>query len=263
MTENRFNGKTAIVTGGGYGIGEAIALDLAREGAAVVLAARSLDKLEAVVQRIRAGGGRAEAVATDVSKEADVERMAARAIEAFGRIDILVNNSGIAGPTKLATEITADEWHETIEVNLTGAFYCAKHAAAAMIRQGGGAIVNISSVAGRIGYPMRTPYAASKWGMIGLNHSLAAELGPHGIRVNCVCPGAVKGPRIDAVIDARAKAAGVPEEVVVKQMSSGVPLGRMVTAEEVSRAVLFFASERDASGVTGQAFTVCGGFRMQ
>jgi NAD(P)-dependent dehydrogenase (short-subunit alcohol dehydrogenase family) len=179
-------------------------------------------------------------------------------------VDILVNNSGIAGPTKLAPDITAEEWHETIEVNLTGAFYCAKHAAAAMMKQGGGgAIVNISSVAGRIGYAMRTPYAASKWGMIGLNHSLAAELGPHGIRVNCVCPGAVQGPRIDAVIAARAQAAGVPEEAVAKQMSSGVPLGRMVTAEEVSRAVLFFASERDASGVTGQAFTVDGGFRMQ
>jgi NAD(P)-dependent dehydrogenase (short-subunit alcohol dehydrogenase family) len=264
MTEKRFEGRAAVVTGGGYGIGEAIALDFAREGAAVVVAARSRDRIEAVAARIRESGGRARAVVTDVSSEDQVERMVADAVGAFGGIDILVNNSGIAGPTKLATDISSEEWHETIEVNLTGAFYCAKHAAAEMIRRDrGGAIVNIASVAGRIGYPMRTPYAASKWGMIGLNHSLAAELGPHGIRVNCVCPGAVQGPRIDAVIGARAKAAGVPEEVVARQMSSGVPLGRMVTADEVSRAVLFFASERDASGVTGQAFTVCGGFRMQ
>jgi NAD(P)-dependent dehydrogenase (short-subunit alcohol dehydrogenase family) len=264
MPDSRFENQVAIVTGGGYGIGEAIVRALAAEGAAVVIAARSREKIEALAGELTAAGRRAIAIPTNVADEASVEAMIRGAIDAFGRVDILVNNAGIAGPTKLATDITSEEWHETIEINLTGAFYGAKHAAAAMIAaKHGGAIVNISSVAGRIGYPMRTPYAASKWGMIGLNHALAAELGPHGIRVNCVCPGAVKGDRIDAVIKARAKAAGVPEEVVTRQMSSGVPLGRMVTADEVARAVLFFASERDASGVTGQAFTVCGGFRMQ
>lgn len=264
MSEERFEGNTAIVTGGGYGIGEAIVHGLAAEGAAVVIAARSRDKIEAVARKVREAGGRAEAIVSDVADEDAVAAMVRRTCETFGGVDILVNNSGIAGPTKLSTQITREEWRETLEINLTGAFFCAKHAAADMIARGrGGAIVNISSVAGRIGYAMRTPYAASKWGMIGLNHSLAAELGPHKIRVNCVCPGAVQGERIDAVIRARAQAAGVPEEAVARQMSSGVPLGRMVTAEEVARAVLFFASERDSSGVTGQAFTVCGGFRMQ
>lgn len=264
MSDPRFSGKVAVVTGGGYGIGEAIVRELASEGAAVVIAARSRTKIESLAEELRQSGGRAEAAVTDVANEDDVRRMVDHAIKAFGRIDILVNNAGIAGPTKLATEISSVEWHETIEVNLTGAFYCARHAAAAMIERGeGGAIVNIASVAGRIGYALRTPYAASKWGMIGLNHSLAAELGHYKIRVNCVCPGAVQGERIDAVIRARAEAAGVPQEKVERQMRSGVPLGRMVTAKEVARAVLYFADENDSSGVTGQAFTVCGGARMQ
>lgn len=264
MGEGRFANKVAIVTGGGYGIGEAIVRELAGEGAAVAIAARSKDKIEALAKELRDGGGKAEAVVTDVANEDNVRRMVDRTLEKFGQVDVLVNNAGIAGPTKLATEISSVEWHETIEVNLTGAFYCAKHAAASMIDRGrGGAIVNIASVAGRIGYAFRTPYAASKWGMIGLNHSLAAEMGKYGIRVNCVCPGAVQGERIDAVIKARAEAQGVPEEAALKQMTSGIPLGRMVTAKEVTRAVLYFADENDSSGVTGQAFTVCGGFRMQ
>jgi NAD(P)-dependent dehydrogenase (short-subunit alcohol dehydrogenase family) len=260
----RFEGKVAVVTGGGYGIGEAIVREFAAEGAAVVIAARSRERIESLAKAIVESGGKAIAVVTDVANEESVEHMVKRTLEAFGQLDILVNNAGIAGPTKIAPEITSAEWHETIEVNLTGAFYCAKHAAATMIERGrGGAIVNISSIAGRIGYPMRTPYAASKWGMIGLNHSLAAELGAHRIRVNCVCPGGVQGDRIDAVIKARAEAAGVPEEAVRKSLSSGVPLGRMVTAQEVARSVLFFADEKDSSGVTGQAFTVCAGYRMQ
>lgn len=264
MSDPRFSGKVAIVTGGGYGIGEAIVRELAAEGCAVVIAARSKDKIDSLADEIRQAGGKAEAVVTDVSNEDHVQRAIGQAIETFGQVDILVNNAGIAGPTKLATEISSAEWHETIEVNLSGAFYCAKHAAAAMIERGrGGAIVNIASVAGRIGYGMRTPYAASKWGMIGLNHSLAAELGKFDIRVNCVCPGAVQGERIDAVIKARAEAAGISEEAATKQIASGVPLGRMVTAKEVARAVLYFADENDSSGVTGQAFTVCGGARMQ
>ncbi len=264
MSQERFEGKVAVVTGGGYGIGEAIVREFATEGAAVVIAARSKARIENLAREIVEAGSKAEAVVTDVTNEADVERLIKRTVELFGQIDILVNNAGIAGPTKIAPEITSAEWHETIEVNLTGAFFCAKHAAAAMIERGqGGSIVNISSFAGRTGYPMRTPYAASKWGMIGLNHSLAAEMGSYGIRVNCVCPGAVEGERIDAVIKARAAGTGVPEEVVRKKMSSGAPLGRMVTAKEIARSVLFFADEKDSSGVTGQAFTVCAGSRMQ
>lgn len=254
--------KIAIVTGGGYGIGKAIALALAGEGARIILAARSEDKLQAVAGEIRKSGGAAEAVRTDVSDEASVEAMCARAVEVFGGIDILINNAGIAGPTKLATDITAVEWNETIAIDLTGAFFCSKHAAAWMIEHGGGTMVNISSVGGRLGYPMRTPYAAAKWGMIGLGHSLAAELGPRGVRVNCVCPGPVAGERIERVIRARSESAGVSLEQAQHQVTGNIPLGRLVTEEEVAKAVLYFAGP-DSAGVTGQVFNVCGGMRMQ
>ncbi len=258
----RFEGKVVAITGAGYGIGEAIALAFAHEGASVLLAGRKAERLESVARAIIAMDRRAEIAVTDVSIEDSAAAMVKQTIHSFGKMDILVNNAGIEGPTKLVTDITAEEWNETIAVNLTGAFYCSKHAAKWMAEHEGGAIVNIASVAGRIGYPMRTPYAASKWGMIGLSHSMAAELGPKNIRVNCVCPGAVEGERMNRVIQARAEASGVSLERAQKQAISGVPIGRMVTADEVARAVLFFAGD-EASGITGQAFTVCGGMRMQ
>ncbi len=260
----RFEGKVAIVTGAGYGIGRAIALSLGEEGAALALAARSRARLEEVAEAIRAAGGRAEVIVTDVADESSVERMTAGVLQRLGCPDVLINNAGIAGPTKLARDITREEWSKTLATNLTGAFFCAKHVVRPMIERGrGGAIVNVASVAGRIGYPMRTPYAASKWGMIGLNHSLAAELGPMSIRVNCVCPGPVQGERMENVVRARAEASGIALEKARHQATSGIPLGRWVTPEEVAQAVLFLASEADASGITGQAFTVCGGLRMQ
>lgn len=258
----RFEGKTAIVTGAGYGIGEAIAMALAREGARVVLAARSREKIQAVAHAIEGMDRKALAIPTDIVEEHAVERMIERTIHEFGRVDILVNNAGIAGPTRPITEITAEEWDETVDINLRGAFFCAKHVARRMIPAGRGSIVNVSSVAGRIGYPMRSPYAASKWGMIGLSHTLAAELGDKGIRVNCVCPGPVAGDRMNDVIAARAKAMGITVEAAHHATVRGTPLNRMVTADEVAQAVLFLAGE-DSSGMTGQAFNVCGGLRMQ
>jgi NAD(P)-dependent dehydrogenase (short-subunit alcohol dehydrogenase family) len=173
-----------------------------------VLAARSAERLEAVAKELRALGTRPAVFVLDVREEDAVRAMMERTLAERGRIDVLVNNSGIAGPTALARDITGEQWRETLDVNLTGAFYCAKHAARPMIEARRGAIVNISSNAGRIGFGLRTPYAASKWGMIGLSHSLAAELGPHGIRVNALLPGPVQGERFDQVIAARAKALG-------------------------------------------------------
>jgi NAD(P)-dependent dehydrogenase (short-subunit alcohol dehydrogenase family) len=258
----RFQDRAVIVTGAGYGIGREIALAFAREGANVALAGRSEDKLEAVAGEVRRLGRRPLVVATDVAVEAQVRELVGATRAGLGGVDVLVNNAGIAGPTKLARDIGEREWAETIETNLTGAFYCAKHASAVMIEQRRGSIVNISSVAGRIGYPLRTPYAASKWGMIGLSHSLAAELGPFGIRVNAVLPGATQGDRIEQVIANRARAEGKSLEEGRAWFVRDIPLGRMVTAAEVAEAVLFLASDA-ASGMTGQAVTVCGGYRMQ
>ena len=254
--------RAAIVTGGGYGIGKEIALAMGRAGANVALAARSAEKLEAVAEQLRALGTRPSVFALDVRDEDAVRAMVARTLEAHGRIDVLINNSGIAGPTALARDITGAQWNETIQVNLTGAFYCAKHAGAAMIAARRGAIVNVSSNAGRIGFPLRTPYAASKWGMIGLSHSLAAELGPYGIRVNALLPGAVQGERFDSVVAARARSIGKPFQQLMGERMGAVPLRRLVTEREVAEAALFLASDA-ATGITGQAFSVDGGDRMQ
>jgi len=149
-----------------------------------------------------------------------------------------------------------------VDVNLNGAFYCAKHVARRMIERKSGAIVNIASIAGRIGYALRTPYAATKWGLIGLSHSLAAELGPHGVRVNAVLPGPVEGERVRQVIADRAQATGQSLEEAATIFTANLPLGRFVTAEEVASAVTFLASD-DAAAITGQALNVDAGFRMQ
>jgi NAD(P)-dependent dehydrogenase (short-subunit alcohol dehydrogenase family) len=258
----KFKGQTVVVTGGGYGIGRQVARAFAAEGANVVLAARSKDKLETVAGELGALGVRPLVFPLDVRVEAEVERMMKSTLETYGRLDVLINNSGIGGPTALARDVSAAEWQETIDVNLTGAFFCAKHASRGMIEVRRGNIVNIASIAGRIGFPLRTPYAASKWGMIGLSHSLAAELGPYGIRVNAVLPGGVEGDRFSAVLANRAKALGITAEEALQKVVGDTPLRRTIAEEEVAQTVVFLASD-GASGITGQALNVCGGLRMQ
>ncbi len=258
----RFKDQTVLITGAGYGIGKAAALAFGREGANVVLAARSQEKMEAVAEELRTLNTKPLVVVTDVASEGDVNHLFEETMKTYQTLDVLVNNAGIAGPTKLAQDIESAEWLETLNVNLTGAFYCAKHASPIMIAQKKGSIVNISSVAGRIGYPLRTPYAASKWGMIGLSHSLAAELGSYGIRVNVVVPGPIGGDRINRVIAARAEAENQTFEEVKNDLISLIPLKRMATEEEVTDAILYFASNT-ASAITGQVLNVDGGSRMQ
>jgi NAD(P)-dependent dehydrogenase (short-subunit alcohol dehydrogenase family) len=258
----RFEHQVVVVTGAGYGIGRTIAVAFAREGAHVALAGRSTAKLEEVAATLGSAAPLPLVLPTDVRHEGEIAHLIDTTHAHFGRLDVLVNNAGITGPTALARDIPIADWEETLRVNLTGAFLCARHASTHMIAAGRGAIVNIASVAGRMGYPLRTPYAASKWGMIGLSHSLAAELGPHGIRVNAVLPGSTEGERIERVVAARAVAEGSTTEQVRAWFTKDTPLRRMVTADEVARAVLFLASE-EASGITGQAFSVCGGFQMR
>jgi NAD(P)-dependent dehydrogenase (short-subunit alcohol dehydrogenase family) len=253
--------RVAMVTGGGYGIGRQIALAYAKAGASVVIAARKPGPLEETRAEVEKFGGRVVVVPSDISKEADCAQMVERTIATFNHVDILVNNAGIAGATRRITEMTLAEWQEVIDVNLTGAWLASRAAIPAMLKQASGNILMISSGAGRRGYPLRAPYAASKWAMIGLTQTLAGELGTSGIRVNCICPGAIAGDRIERVIRARAEAMNLPYEQVKAAFTSMAAMNRMATEAEVARVAVFLASD-GASAVTGQTINVDAGTNM-
>jgi NAD(P)-dependent dehydrogenase (short-subunit alcohol dehydrogenase family) len=250
-----------LITGGGRGIGRAIALRFASEGAAVMLAGTRRDALETTATEIRSTGGRAVTAVADVSDEAAVQRMVAATIAELGRLDVLVNNAGIGGPTQRVVDIERADWDRTLAVNVTGAFLCAKHAVPQMIARGSGRIVNITSIAGLMGYPLRSPYAVSKWGMIALTRTLAGELGEHGITVNAIAPGAVEGERVEGVIRARAAALGRPEAEVEQELFlAPTALKRMVTPDDIAATAAFLASD-DAANITGETIGVSAGFR--
>jgi NAD(P)-dependent dehydrogenase (short-subunit alcohol dehydrogenase family) len=253
--------RVAVVTGGGRGIGRTISLRFAAEGAAVVVAGTGRDHLESTVAAIQAGGGKALVSITDVADETAVERMIAAARGAFGRIDILVNNAGITGPTAPVTGVALADWDRTLAVNLTGAFLCSKHALPHLVRQGGGRIINITSVAGLAGYALRAPYAASKWGVIGLTRTLALEAGEFGVTVNAIAPGPVAGERIADVIRRRATELGRSVEDIELSYVEPTALKRMVDPEDVAATALFLASDEGRS-ITGETISVSSGFRV-
>lgn len=258
----RLKNQVAIITGGGVGIGRAISLAFAAEGAAVVVAARTLPRLEAVADEIRSGGGRATAIKTDITDENQVKKMVAQALDEYGRIDILVNNSGIAGPTTSVVDTNLADWSEVLAVNLTGAMLCAREVLGGMIARQSGNIINISSVAGRGGFANRSPYSVSKWGIIGLTQTLAVETGKYNIRVNGIAPGPVEGERIQNVLKADAKARGLTYEEVRSLKTADAALKRMVTATEIADTALFLVSDQ-SSGITGQIFDVDAGSRIK
>lgn len=236
-------GKVALVTGGGTGIGRAISERFAAEGASVTVAGRRLRPLEEVAGRI---GGLA--VAADVSDEEDVRALVAACVERWDGLDVLVNNAGIPGPITDVAGMEAAELDQTLAVNVRGVLLCIKHAAPRLRARGGGSIVNMSSRLGLRGYPMRAAYVATKFAVIGITQSVAAELGPYGIRVNALCPGAVTGELMDAVVARRAAAEGRPAEQIVRESYTDVAaLRRWVTPEEVADAALFLASDASRS----------------
>jgi len=253
--------QVAIITGGGRGIGRAIALRFAAEGAAVTVAGTGHDHLEATAREILTRGGRALVSVTDVADESAVERMVAATIDRFGRVDILVNNAGVTGPTSPVVNVALADWERTLAVNLTGAYLCAKHVLPHLARQGRGRILNIASVAGQVGYALRAPYAASKWGMIGLTRTLALEAGERGITVNAIAPGPVAGERMTRVIEQRAAEQGLTAAEVERAYLAPTALGRMVDPDDVAAAALFLVSEESRS-ITGETIAVSSGFRV-
>jgi len=257
----KLENKIAIVTGGGGGIGRAIAIRYSREGAKVLLAGPTEEKIKAVEAEIRNDGGRALAVLTDVADEASVKRMVDAALDEFSQIDILVNNAGIAGPTALVPDVTREDWDRTFAINLTGAFLCAKYAFPHMIKRRSGCIINITSIAGLQAYAYRSPYCASKWGMIGLTQTFAEEGGRYGITANAIAPGPVRGPRIERVIRSRAEEMKLPYEEVVGQYVEPTALKRMVEEEDIAAMAAFLASD-EGRNITGETLNISAGYRL-
>ncbi|MFC1966633.1 SDR family NAD(P)-dependent oxidoreductase [Chloroflexota bacterium] len=255
-------GKVAIVTGGGKGIGEAISLAFANEGADVVVAARSESAIKEVASKIEVIGRKSLAVVTDLSSPEQILAMVDKTLGVFGRVDVLVNNSGIEGPTVNVENMDLDAWNEVLAVNLTGSMLCTRQVLKkSMIPSRNGVIVNISSIAGRVGFGWRSPYSTSKWGIISLTQTLAWEVGRYSIRVNCIAPGAVEGDRLERVLRERSKVRGIPFEKVLERESSRSALRRMVKPEEVAALAVFLASEQ-SSGITGQTINCCAGLEM-
>jgi NAD(P)-dependent dehydrogenase (short-subunit alcohol dehydrogenase family) len=250
--------RVAVVTGASKGIGRVISQLFAREGARVVCAARTRELVDETVASITEAGGEAVAVIADVSREDDARRLMQSAADTYGRLDTLVNNAGDGGPTSPVEDYSTDDWFYTINSCLTSSYLCARFAVPHMITAGRGAIVNISSMAGRRGLAYRIGYCSAKAGQVGMTYGLALELGRHNITVNAVLPGAVAGDRIDRVIAGQAKMRGISEEQQRKAFVDRSPLKRMATAEDIAGAVVFFCSDA-ARTISGQCLPVNAG----
>jgi len=250
--------RVAVITGASKGIGRVMSQVFAREGAKVVCAARSQSLVDETVALVRSAGGDAVAVVADASVEADAQRIVDAGVRAFGRVDTLVNNAGDGGPTKPVQEYATDDWFYTINSCLTSAYLCTRFAVPAMIAAGGGAIVNIASMAGRRGLAYRIGYCSAKAGQIGMTYGLALELGRHNITVNAIAPGAVAGDRIDRVIQGQADVRGMPVDQVRQSFVDRSPLKRMSTADDISNLAAFLCSEH-ARNISGQCIPVTAG----
>lgn len=254
------NQPVAVITGGGGELGRALAEGFAAEGARLALLdiPPALRRAQALVRHLRAEG---LAVRCDLARETDVRRAFQSIRHRWGRIDILINNAGIEGPTRSAERVSRRDWEHTLGVNLTGAFLCAREALPLMKRDGG-SIVQIGSVAGRIAYPLRLPYAVSKAALETLTRGLAVELARYNIRVNLVAPGPIAGARMGRVIRRRAKFTGRSERAVRQGYLQATSLGRMVPADDVVRVVIFLCSHA-AAHITGQTLEVSAGWTAQ
>lgn len=252
--EGCLEGKVALVTGGSSGIGQAAALAFAREGARVIVAARNVERLEETVRMIRAAGGEAVYVQTDVTQAAQVEAMVNSTVRIYGRLDCAFNNAGGRasnhGESYKVVDWTEHDWDSIVDLNLKAVWLCMKYEIPQMLKVGGGAIVNTSSIVGLRGLRFRAPYVAAKHGIVGLTRATALEYAKDRIRVNALCPGAIRTPAVERLIKAN------PESEA--QVIAQEPVGRFGTPEEVAEAVIWLCSGA-ASFVTGHALVVDGG----
>jgi NAD(P)-dependent dehydrogenase (short-subunit alcohol dehydrogenase family) len=248
----RFTGKVALVTGGTGGIGEATALAFAKEGAAVVISGRREKEGARVVGRIRGAGGKAVFERGDVSDEKQVRDLVARTVREFGRLDLAVNNAGVESKGPLSG-VTPEEYRKVFDINVLGVLLSMKHEIPAMIRNGGGSVVNVASIAGLIGMAEVSIYIASKHAVLGLTKAVAMEFAKQNVRVNAVSPAAIQTDMLD-------RFAG--DEGGKSYLASLHPVGRIGTAEEVAEAILFLCAP-GASFITGQNIVVDGGFTAQ
>jgi NAD(P)-dependent dehydrogenase (short-subunit alcohol dehydrogenase family) len=246
-------GLRVLVTGGARGIGLAIAQAFAGQGAGVIACDNDKEGLDGAAD----GSSGIAFRHADVADSDSVEALFNHVAHLLGGLDVLVNNAAITGPYGPVEENDPKEWGRTVAINLVGQFNCVRCATPLLKAAGGGSIVNMSSVAGRLGYPLRTAYASSKWGIIGLTQSLAMELGPHHIRVNAILPGIVDGPRHAAQQRAQAERLGISEEQMQERYLRTISLRRKVSEQDVADLVLFITSERGRS-ISGQSLGVCG-----
>ncbi|MGE0118802.1 MAG: SDR family oxidoreductase [Dongiaceae bacterium] len=245
--------KRVIITAAATGIGHATAESFLAAGAKVHVC----DIDEAGLKRFKTAQPTLGMTVADVSDAAQVDRLFDEASAHLGGLDVMVNNAGIAGPTGNIEDLKPEDWRRTLAVNLDATYLCCRRAAPVLKKNGSGAIINLSSAAGIFGFARRTPYAAAKWAIVGLTKSLALELGPFGIRVNAICPGAVEGDRIERVIRAEAKASGRAEEQVRKDMVRYSAMKTFVDPKDIANMILFLCSSAGAR-VSGQALSVDG-----
>jgi NAD(P)-dependent dehydrogenase (short-subunit alcohol dehydrogenase family) len=250
-------GARVLVTAGAGGIGLETARAFAREGARVHVC----DIDEAALAALAASDPALGASRCDVADRRQVAEMMETALDRFGGLDVLVNNAGIAGPTGRAEEINPEDWDRCIEVCLTAQFNCARLAIPHLRQSRNASIVNLSSVAGRLGFALRSPYAAAKWGVIGFTKSLAVELGPDGIRCNAILPGIVAGDRIRRVFEAKAQQRGIGFDEMERAALQFTSMKSYVTPQQIADQIVFIASERGRT-ITGQAISVCADVQM-
>jgi NAD(P)-dependent dehydrogenase (short-subunit alcohol dehydrogenase family) len=246
-------GRRVVVTAGAQGIGLAITAAFVEAGAEVHIC----DVNPAFLSTAKQQFPQVTQSLTDVSKAAEIDAMFAELTQRWGALDVLVNNAGIAGPTAAVEDIAEEDWNQTIAVNLSGPFLCTRRAVPLLKKNGGGAIVNLSSIAGRLGFALRTPYSASKYGVIGLTESWAIELGPDNIRVNAILPGIVAGERQERVIAAKAASYGIDHEAMRERILAKVSMRKMVSAQDIANQIVFICSPAGAM-ISGQSLSVCG-----